>query len=190
MMLSCASYGSAPRPWRDRSSAQVSGMICIKPMAPLGDRARGSPRLSTRMTARIQDGGIENRREASATKCPIRSAATATPVEFDGWACAPLTPPSSTTAAELHRQSRQMAFNPLVHRETAARGRAGTEEDAERAACRAVALCLQELRMSVVLFHPEGIRAADDGRYWKGAEITPIERVLGLPIHQEHLMVR
>ena len=68
-----------------------------------------------------------------------------------------------------------MAFNPLVHRQTAARGRAGTEEDAERAACRAVALCLKELRMSVVFFRPEGIRATDDGRCWKGAEITPVE---------------
>src|SRR6266481_1229187 len=164
-------------------------MICIKPMAPLGDTARGSPRLSTRMTARIQDGEIENRREASATKSPIRSAATATPVEFDDWACAALTPPSSTTAAEPHRQSRQMAFNPLVHRQTAARGRAGTEEDAERAACRAVTLCLKELRMSVVFFCPEGIRAADDGGSWERAEITPVERVLGLPVHQEHLLI-
>src|ERR1700730_326868 len=156
-------------------------MICIKPMAPLDDRARGSPKLSTRITARIQDGGIENRRDASATKSPIRSAATARPLEFDGWACAALTPPSSATAAELHRQSRHMNFNQLAHRHTAARGRAGTEERAERAACTAVALCLKELRMSVVFFRPEGIRAADDGRCWKGAEIAPVEGVLGLP---------
>src|SRR5215207_2540308 len=136
-------------------------MICIKPMAPLGDRARGLLRLSTRMTARIQDGEIENRREASATKSPIRSAATATPLAFGGWACAALTSPSSTTAAELHRQSRQMTFNRLVHCQTAARDRAGMEEDAERAACRAVALCLKELRMSVVFLRPEAIRTAD-----------------------------
>jgi hypothetical protein len=71
-----------------------------------------------------------------------------------------------------------MTFNRLVHRQTAARDRAGTEEDAERAAGRTVALCLKELRMSVVLFYPEGIRAADDGRCWKGAEIAPVERVL------------
>src|SRR4029453_7520747 len=105
-------------------------MICIKPMAPLGDTARGSSRLSTRMTTRIQDGGIENRRDASATKSPMRSAATATPLEFEGWACAALTSPSSTTAAALHRQSRKMTFNRLVHRQTGARDRAGTEEDA------------------------------------------------------------
>src|SRR5215207_5365911 len=105
-------------------------MICIKPIAPLGDSARGSPRLSTRMTARIQDGGIENRREASATKSPIRSAATATPLAFDGWAYAALTSPSSKTAAELHRQSRQVTFNQLVHCEAAERDTAGTEEDA------------------------------------------------------------
>src|SRR5690348_5994508 len=139
-------------------------MICIRPMAPLGERARGSPRLSTRMTARIQDGGIENRRAASATKSPMRSAATATPLESAGWASAALTSPSSTTAAELHKQSRQMTFNRLIQCQTAARDMAGTEEDAERAACRAVAVCLKELRMSVVFLRPEGIRAADDGR--------------------------
>jgi hypothetical protein len=55
-----------------------------------------------------------------------------------------------------------MTFNRLVHRQTAARDKAGTEED-ERAACRAVALCLKELRMSVVFLRPEGIRAADNG---------------------------
>src|SRR5882757_490416 len=165
-------------------------MICIKPMAPLGDRASGSPRLSARMTARIQDGGIENRREASATKSLIRSAATATFLEFDGCAFATLTSLTSTTAAELHRQSRQMTFNRLVDRRTAARDRAGTGEDAERAACKAVAPCLKELRMSVAFFRPEGIRATDDGCSWERAEITPIERALRQPIHQEHLMVR
>jgi hypothetical protein len=84
-------------------------------------------------------------------------------------------PPSSTTAAELHRQSRQMTFNRLVHRQTAARDRAGTEEDAERAVYRTVALCLKELHMSVVFFRPEGIRATDDGRSWERAEIAPVE---------------
>src|ERR1044072_1423 len=160
-------------------------MICIRPIAPLGDSARGSPRLSTRMTARIQDGGIENRREASATKSPIRSAATAIPSEFGSSACAALTSPSSTTATELHRQSRRVTFNRLVHRQTAARNWAGTEKDTERTGCRTVALCLKELRMSVVFFRPEGIRATDDGRCWKGVAISALERGIGLSLHQE-----
>jgi hypothetical protein len=71
-----------------------------------------------------------------------------------------------------------MAFNRLVHCQTVGRDKAGTEEDAERAACRTVALGLKELRMSVVFFCPEGIRAADDGRGWERTEITPVERVL------------
>ena len=45
----------------------TSGMICIRPMAPLGDRARTSPKLSTCMTARIHDAGMPNRCDASAT---------------------------------------------------------------------------------------------------------------------------
>ena len=46
-------------------------------MAPLGDSARASPRLSARMTARIQTDGIANRCDASATKPANGSAATA-----------------------------------------------------------------------------------------------------------------
>ena len=165
-------------------------MICMSPMAHLGDSARGSPWLSTRMTARIQGGGIENRREASATKSPIRSAATAIPSEFGSSAYAALTSPSSTTATELHRQSRRVTFNRLVHRQTAARNWAGAEEDAERTGCRTVALGLKELRMSVVFLRPEGICVADDRGCWERAEIATVERVLGLPVHQEHLVVR
>jgi hypothetical protein len=43
-------------------------MICISPIAPLGETARGSPPLSIRITARIQLPGILNLCEASATK--------------------------------------------------------------------------------------------------------------------------
>ena len=43
-------------------------MICISPIAPSGETARGSPPLSIRITARIQLPGILNFCEASATK--------------------------------------------------------------------------------------------------------------------------
>jgi hypothetical protein len=43
-------------------------MICISPIAPFGETARGSPALSIRITARIQFPGILNLCEASATK--------------------------------------------------------------------------------------------------------------------------
>jgi hypothetical protein len=43
-------------------------MICISPIAPFGETARGSPPLSMRITARIQFAGILNLCEASATK--------------------------------------------------------------------------------------------------------------------------
>lgn len=51
-----------------RRSAQVSGMICINPIAPFGDRARTSPALSTVITARIQCAGMAKRREASSMR--------------------------------------------------------------------------------------------------------------------------
>lgn len=51
-----------------RRSAQVSGMICINPIAPFGDLARTSPALSTVMTARIQCAGTPKRREASSIR--------------------------------------------------------------------------------------------------------------------------
>jgi hypothetical protein len=43
-------------------------MICISPIAPFGETARGSPPLSVRITAQIQLAGILNLCEASATK--------------------------------------------------------------------------------------------------------------------------
>jgi hypothetical protein len=42
-------------------------MICIKPMAPLDDRARCFAPLSTRSTARIQCSGTPKRFDASVT---------------------------------------------------------------------------------------------------------------------------
>src|SRR5579872_2364948 len=42
-------------------------MICIKPMAPLDERARGLAPLSTCITARIQCSGTPKRRDASVT---------------------------------------------------------------------------------------------------------------------------
>jgi hypothetical protein len=68
MMLSCASKGSMPNPYRTLNSTQVLGMICINPRAPFGDMARPSPALSSCMTARIHCAGIANRRDASVMK--------------------------------------------------------------------------------------------------------------------------
>src|SRR5882724_1010687 len=50
-------------------------MICISPIAPLGDRACTSPALSTRITARIQDAGTPNRCDASAMNAANGAAA-------------------------------------------------------------------------------------------------------------------
>jgi len=49
-----------------RSADQVSGMICIRPIAPLGEMARASPALSAAMTACIHAAGTPKRRAASA----------------------------------------------------------------------------------------------------------------------------
>jgi len=43
-------------------------MTCINPIAPFGETARASPKLSTRITARIQLSGMLNRCAASVTK--------------------------------------------------------------------------------------------------------------------------
>jgi len=43
-------------------------MICISPVAPLGEVERASPSLSARMTARIQAAGMSKRSAASAMK--------------------------------------------------------------------------------------------------------------------------
>ena len=43
-------------------------MTCISPIAPFGETARASPKLSTRITARIQLSGMLNRCAASVTK--------------------------------------------------------------------------------------------------------------------------
>jgi hypothetical protein len=53
-------------------------MICIRPIAPLGDRARTSPKLSTCITARIHDTGMLKRCDASATMAAIGSGVVAT----------------------------------------------------------------------------------------------------------------
>src|ERR1700722_14220930 len=50
-------------------------MICISPIAPLGDRARTSPTLSTCITARIHEVGTSKRRDASSMKAAKRSIA-------------------------------------------------------------------------------------------------------------------
>jgi hypothetical protein len=46
----------------------VFGMTCINPIAPFCETARASPKLSTRITARIQLSGMLNRCAASVTK--------------------------------------------------------------------------------------------------------------------------
>jgi hypothetical protein len=70
--------GSVPRPQRTRRRGQVSGMICIRPMAPLGEIARISPQLSARATTPIQVAEIPNRCAALATKPAKRSAVAVT----------------------------------------------------------------------------------------------------------------
>src|ERR1700722_17764570 len=50
-------------------------MICIRPRAPFGERARTLPMLSTCITARIQGIGTSNRRDASSMKAVKRSSA-------------------------------------------------------------------------------------------------------------------
>jgi opine dehydrogenase len=67
-----------PLPMRERRAPHAAGMICIRPMAPLGDRARTSPKLSTCTTTRIHDAGMPKRRKASAMTAAIGSAAVAT----------------------------------------------------------------------------------------------------------------
>jgi hypothetical protein len=42
-------------------------MICIKPIAPLGETACTAPKLSARMTPHIQAVGMPKRYEASST---------------------------------------------------------------------------------------------------------------------------
>ena len=57
-----------PRRWRMRNSAYVFGITCINPIAPFCETARASPKLSTRITARIRLSGMLNRCAASVTK--------------------------------------------------------------------------------------------------------------------------
>ena len=52
-------------------------MICIRPMAPFGEMARTSPKLSACITARIHAAGMPKRCEASATKAANRVRAAA-----------------------------------------------------------------------------------------------------------------
>jgi hypothetical protein len=51
----------------------AKSMICINPIAPVRDRARKSPALSTRMTDRIQCSGMAKRLEASVIKAAKES---------------------------------------------------------------------------------------------------------------------
>jgi hypothetical protein len=53
---------------RARKSVQVLGMIRIRPMAPLDDRARCFALLSTCITARTHCSGTPKRFDASVTK--------------------------------------------------------------------------------------------------------------------------
>ena len=104
----------------DRSSAQVSGMICIRPMAPLGDRAR-----SIATTFRPHDGANPGRRDCEPLRC-FRYEVRRCDLGRSGTLVALLAiwfgvrdtdgPTSRTTAAELHRQSRQTAFSRLIRR--------------------------------------------------------------------------
>ena len=78
-------------------------MICIRPMAPLGEIARTSPKLSARITTRIQVAGIPKRWAASATNAAKRSVVVRTIGGLPVIGCAFATGPmmSSTNAVAL-----------------------------------------------------------------------------------------
>src|SRR5229473_8434914 len=111
-MLSCGSLGLRPSRYRRRNPAQVSGMICISPIAPFGDTAFAWPRLSTRITARIQLSGMPNRCDASAISAAKGSAGLTVAIGAD-CACADaaqtalIEPPVTVTAIAV-----MIAFQP------------------------------------------------------------------------------
>src|SRR5579885_1953887 len=74
-------------------------MICMRPIAPFGEMARTSPKLSACMTARIQAAGMPKRREAS-TMNAARSVAPATCRAAVGWADAGA--PGMNSTADMH----------------------------------------------------------------------------------------
>jgi hypothetical protein len=59
-------FGFAPRSLLARKFSHVSDMICVNPIALLGETACASPALSTCIIARIQDAGMLHRCDASA----------------------------------------------------------------------------------------------------------------------------
>ena len=105
-------------------------MICIRPMAPLGETACTSPELSARITTYIQVAGIPNRWAASATNVAKRSPVASTIGGFPAIGCAFATGAmtsgmSAMTAQRSGRQGRQRrAIRPVV----VSAGEAGREE--------------------------------------------------------------
>jgi hypothetical protein len=127
-------------------------MICINPMAPFCDRARGFPSLSTCITARIQCSGTAKRLDASVTNAAKGlggEAAAFRAFSAAGSACAaPLSSIDDTNITTMHtkvpRDRKAAIVLPTVKAEavtrrtddssgapmsvTAARSAAGTEE--------------------------------------------------------------
>jgi predicted phosphoribosyltransferase len=68
-------FGLAPRSLLARKFGRVSDMICVNPIALLGETACASPALSTCIIARIQDAGMLHRCDASAMNAANESPA-------------------------------------------------------------------------------------------------------------------
>src|SRR5574338_462897 len=160
-------------------------MICIRPIAPLGEIARTSPKLSACMTARIHAAGMPKRREASATTASNRVATATRVMGRPGadWAQAGMQ--GADTPAD-----KQTAMNGILRiraKDGSERRRAGKEKGARKG--RRAQMMTGERRrgMSIVLLRPEGIGAADDRGAGEQPEIAAVEGVFGLPVHQEDL---
>ena len=116
---------------RDRSErrklAHVSGMICIRPIAPLGDTARTSPPLSTCITARIHDAGMPDRSAASVTDAAKGSEANCDGLVAMGSARTAC-PISKATAKPMLMTTRNLGVRELGVRQSATSAMAGKEE--------------------------------------------------------------
>src|SRR5579885_379353 len=162
-------------------------MICISPIAPFGEIAWTSPKLSARITARIHAAGMPKRHEASATNVAREEAAGKRAKWCTDVDCASADAPGTAETTETHA-----TIN--APRKCRVSDRSG-HEFAEKEEGRRPDGCLAEQararcwRMSILLPRPEGIGAVDDRHAGKQAEVAAIEGILGLPVHEEDLTV-
>src|SRR5579872_2874068 len=84
-------------------------MICMSPIAPLGETACASPALSARITARIHDAGTPKRREASAMKAAKGSVAGVPASGVVTGAGSALATPSASTMNDVITATTQAA---------------------------------------------------------------------------------